>query len=280
MRFFSDLFSCDKFIGVEVMTGNDPLWDTIVSEAHQAALEEPVLGNFFHRSLLNHASLDAALCYNLAQQLGSLTVPEVTIAEVIAQALQADSSIGESIRLDIHASFERDAACDRHLTPILYYKGFQALQLHRVSRWLWQQNRRALALFFQNQISETFAVDIHPGAQMGSGIMIDHATGLVIGETAVIGNDVSILHSVTLGGSGCAGGRRHPHIGDGVMISAGAKILGNISVGEGVKIGAGSLVLEDVPAHVTVAGVPAKIVGKPAEMAPALEMNQILEPQP
>jgi serine O-acetyltransferase len=247
------------------MTGNDPLWDTIVSEAHQAALEEPVLENFFHRSLLNHASLDAALCYNLAQQLGSLTVPEVTIAEVIAQALQADSSIGESIRLDIHASFERDAACDRHLTPILYYKGFQALQLHRVSRWLWQQNRRALALFFQNQISETFAVDIHPGAQMGS---------------AVIGNDVSILHSVTLGGSGCAGGRRHPHIGDGVMISAGAKILGNISVGEGVKIGAGSLVLEDVPAHVTVAGVPAKIVGKPAEMAPALEMNQILEPQP
>tara|TARA_B110000046_G_scaffold182439_1_gene216445 strand:- start:9112 stop:9906 length:795 start_codon:yes stop_codon:yes gene_type:complete len=260
------------------MTDSDPLWDTIVSEARQAAAKEPVLENFFYGSVLNHTSLNAALVYNLAQQLGSPTVPADILGKVIAQALEADLSIGESIRLDIKASFERDAACDRHLTPLLYFKGFQALQLQRVSHWLWLQDRRALALFFQNQISETFAVDIHPGAQMGSGIMIDHATGLVIGETAIIGNDVSILHSVTLGGSGCKGGHRHPHIGDGVMISAGAKILGNISVGDGVKIGAGSLVLEDVPAHVTVAGVPAKIVGRPTEMAPALEMDQALEP--
>lgn len=260
------------------MRGSDPLWDTIVKEAQQAAKEEPVLEKFFHGTVLNHASLDTALSYNLAQQLGSPAVSAETIADVISEALRSDSSIGESIRLDIKASFERDAACDRHLTPILYFKGFQALQLQRVSHWLWQQNRRALALFFQNQISETFAVDIHPGAQLGSGIMIDHATGLVIGETAIIGNDVSILHSVTLGGSGCKGGNRHPHIGNGVMISAGAKILGHISVGDGVKVGAGSLVLDDVPAHVTVAGVPAKIVGRPAEVSPALEMDQILEP--
>ncbi|MDG1813086.1 MAG: serine O-acetyltransferase [Porticoccaceae bacterium] len=262
------------------MQDSDPIWDIIVEEAQQAAVEEPVLEAFFRASVLNHASLDGALSYNLAEQLGSPAVPSATIAEVIAQALREDTSIGQSIRLDIRASFERDAACDRHLTPILYFKGFQALQLQRVSHWLWHQGRPALALFFQNQISETFAVDIHPGAQMGSGIMIDHATGLVIGETAVIGNDVSILHSVTLGGSGCKGGNRHPHIGDGVMISAGAKILGNITVGDGVKIGAGSLVLEDVPAHVTVAGVPAKIVGRPSEQAPALEMDQNLEVHP
>ena len=195
---------------------------------------------------------------------------------MIAEALQADPSIGQSIRSDIRASFERDAAFDRHLTPILYYKGFQALQLQRVAHWLWLQGRKTLALFFQNQVSETFAVDIHPGAQMGSGIMLDHATGLVIGETAVIGDNVSILHSVTLGGSGCKGGNRHPRVGNGVMISAGAKILGNINIGNGVKIGAGSLVLEDVPHHVTVAGVPAKIVGKPREDSPALEMDQSL----
>ena len=133
-----------------------------------------------------------------------------------------------------------------------------------------------LALFFQSKISAVFTVDIHPGARLGSGIMIDHATGVVIGETAIVGNNVSILHSVTLGGSGCASGSRHPTIGNGVLISAGAKILGNISVGDGVKVGAGSLVLESVPAHVTVAGVPARIIGTPVEDQPALEMDQHL----
>ena len=164
--------------------------------------------------------------------------------------------------------------------PILYFKGFQALQLYRVAHWLWLQGRNHLALYLQSQISEVFAVDIHPGAQIGSGIMIDHASGLVIGETAIVGNDVSILHSVTLGGSGCIKGSRHPTIGNGVMISAGAKILGNVMVGDGVKIGAGSLVLESVPPHVTVAGVPAKIVGAPREAAPALEMDQYLSDSP
>lgn len=259
------------------MEKNDPIWDIIVEEARQASLEEPLLESFFTSAILDQPNLDAALSFNLAQQLDSSAVPATKIAEVIQQALETDKSIGQRIRRDIVAAFERDAACDRHLTPILYFKGFQALQLQRVSHWLWLQGRQVLALFFQNQISETFAVDIHPGAKLGSGIMIDHATGLVIGETAVVGDNVSILHSVTLGGSGCAGGRRHPKIGDGVMISAGAKILGNISIGEGVKVGAGSLVLDPVPAHVTVAGVPAKIVGKPREDSPALEMDQRLD---
>ena len=259
------------------MQKDDPIWDIIVEEARQASIEEPVLAAFFKASVLDQPNLDEALSFNLARQLSGPAVPAAEIAAVILQALQADASIGRSIRLDIEAAFERDAACDRHLTPILYYKGFQALQLQRVSHWLWQQGREVLALFLQNQISETFAVDIHPGAKLGSGIMIDHATGLVIGETAVVGDNVSILHSVTLGGSGCQGGNRHPKIGNGVMISAGAKILGNISIGEGVKVGAGSLVLDPVPAHVTVAGVPAKIVGTPREDSPALEMDQRLD---
>jgi len=254
------------------MESNDPLWDIIVDEARSASLKEPMLEDFFRASILDQPDLESAMSFNLAQLLAS-----PAMAEVIAEALAADSRIGKAIRSDIRASFERDAACDLHLTPILYYKGFQALQLQRVAHWLWGQGRKPLALFIQNQVSETFAVDIHPGAQMGSGIMLDHATGLVIGETAVIGDNVSILHSVTLGGSGCQGGRRHPRVGDGVMISAGAKILGNISIGEGVKIGAGSLVLESVPEHVTVVGVPAKIVGRPVEELPALEMDQSLQ---
>lgn len=259
------------------MESNYPLWDIIVDEARSASLKEPMLEDFFRASILDQPDLESAMSFNLAQLLASPAMAVHKMAEVIAEALAADSRIGKAIRSDIRASFERDAACDLHLTPILYYKGFQALQLQRVAHWLWGQGRKPLALFIQNQVSETFAVDIHPGAQMGSGIMLDHATGLVIGETAVIGDNVSILHSVTLGGSGCQGGRRHPRVGDGVMISAGAKILGNISIGEGVKIGAGSLVLESVPEHVTVVGVPAKIVGRPVEELPALEMDQSLQ---
>ena len=256
---------------------NDPIWATMLEEARQASTEEPLMADFFATNILAHADLHTALSFNLARQLLSSSMSVDDIAGVISQALQTDNSIGHSVRLDIEAAFERDAACDRYLTPMLYFKGFQALQLQRVAHWLWRQGRKAMALFFQNQISETFAVDIHPGAQMGSGIMIDHATGLVIGETAVVGDNVSILHSVTLGGSGCQGGNRHPKIGNGVMISAGAKILGNISIGEGVKVGAGSLVLDPVPAHVTVVGVPAKIVGTPRESSPALEMDQRLD---
>ena len=254
----------------------DPLWQEICTEAREAVSREPVMADFFDTAILNHDSLSDALCFNLSQQMGSSVVPAQMVSEVIAEALQQDPEILERIRRDIHACFDRDPACQAHFMPILYFKGFQALQLQRISHWLWTQGRNILALYFQSQISEVYAVDIHPGARLGCGIMIDHATGLVIGETAVVGDNVSILHSVTLGGSGCTTGSRHPTIGNGVLISAGAKILGNISVGDGVKVGAGSLVLESVPEHVTVAGVPAKVVGTPREAEPALEMDQYL----
>lgn len=259
---------------------NDPLWDTIRIEARLIAAQEPLMGDFFETALLQHQSLQQALSFNLSQQLHSSVVSAEVVAEVIDQAMASDALICDAASSDINACFDRDPACDNHFMPILYFKGFQALQLYRVAHWLWQQGREVLALYFQSQISEVFTVDIHPAARLGCGIMIDHATGLVIGETAVVGDNVSILHSVTLGGSGCTKGSRHPTIGDGVMISAGAKILGNVTVGAGVKIGAGSLVLESVPAHVTVAGVPAKVVGAPREALPALEMDQFLSDNP
>ena len=255
----------------------DRIFDKLKEEAAQSSSQEPQLSSFFERAVLDHQDLATILSYNLASQFPDIAVPRGDIRQIITAALAGDSQIIHSVEMDLEATLARDAACNSYLTPILYFKGFQALQLYRVAHWLWLQGRKNLALFFQNQISQTFAVDIHPAAQIGAGILIDHATGLVIGETAVIGNDVSILHSVTLGGSGAEVGDRHPKIGNGVLISAGAKILGNIRVGDGVKIGAGSLVLESIPSHVTVAGVPAKIVGTPIEQNPALAMDQQIE---
>lgn len=255
---------------------NDPLWENIRAEAQEASNKEIVLADFFNTAILSHDSLESALSFNLAEQIDSPVVSSLVIRQVIDEAIASTPEIAHKMRSDMQAHYDRDPACDKYVMPMLYFKGFQALQLQRVSHWLWCQDRKMLALYFQHQISEIFAVDIHPGARMGAGIMIDHATGLVIGETAVVGDDVSILHSVTLGGSGCASGDRHPKIGHGVMIAAGAKVLGNIHVGDGVKVGSGSLVLDDVPAHVTVAGVPAKVVGRPREQSPALEMDQNL----
>lgn len=259
------------------MSSNDPIWHSIRDQATESRAREPHLSGFLDSAVLEHSNLNSALSFNLARQLLCPSIPAVEVDQIISNVLRADANIGHNIRLDLQAVFDRDAACDNYLIPLLFFKGFQALQLYRIGHWLWTHERRELALYFQNQISETFAVDIHPAAQIGSGIMLDHATGLVIGETAVVGDNVSILHAVTLGGSGAHGGDRHPKIGNGVMIAAGAKILGNIMVGEGVKVGAGSLVLESVPDHVTVVGVPAKIVGAPRERDPALEMNQAID---
>ncbi|MGB1327664.1 MAG: serine O-acetyltransferase [Porticoccaceae bacterium] len=259
------------------MNSNDPIWDFIQQEAQQLSSEEPLLADFFQRAVLQHSRLEEVVVHVLAETFVASAIEPKDVRAVISQALDSDPEIGVSIRRDIEAAFQRDAACKHYLMPLIYFKGFQALQLYRISHWLWKNQRFSFALFMQNNISERFAVDIHPAARLGNGIMIDHATGLVIGETAIVGNDVSILHSVTLGGSGCQKGDRHPKIGNGVLLAAGAKVLGNISVGEGVKVGAGSLVLESVPDHVTVAGVPAKIVGTPAEENPALEMDQYIE---
>jgi serine O-acetyltransferase len=251
----------------------DPVWDRILEETHRHAQEEPMLASFLHATILNHESLECALSFHLAHQLDSPAASALMLREVMLQALRADASIREAVRADLLAVVERDSACHDLYIPFLYFKGFHALQAQRIAHWLWINGRQSLALFFQNRVSVKFGVDIHPAARLGHGLMLDHATGLVIGETAVVGNNVSILQSVTLGGTGKDEGDRHPKIGDGVLISAGAKILGNIRVGEGAKVGAGSVVLEDVPPHTTVAGVPAKIVGRPATEAPALDMN-------
>ncbi|MEP5763980.1 MAG: serine O-acetyltransferase [Halieaceae bacterium] len=251
----------------------DPVWDRIRKETAIELDKEPVLASFFHTTILNHSTLEAALSFHLAQKLDSPTAPALLLREVIEGAFNSCTSIGEAIRADLQAVVERDSACTTLAVPFIYFKGFHALQAQRVSHCLWTEGRESLALFFQNRISAEFAVDIHPAARMGRGIMLDHATGVVIGETAVVGNNVSILQSVTLGGTGKEEGDRHPKVGDGVLISAGAKILGNISIGEGAKVGAGSVVLQDVPPHTTVAGVPAKVVGRPASEQPALEMD-------
>lgn len=251
----------------------DSLWEEIREETRSAIQREPILASFLHATILNHRTLENALSFHLANKLDSPTVSAMQIREVIDQALAADSSIACAIRADILAVRERDSACDELSTPLLYFKGYHALQSYRIAHWLWQQQRYSLALFFQNRISMVFGVDIHPAAKIGKGILMDHATGVVIGETAVVGDNVSIMQSVTLGGTGKEHGDRHPKVGCGVLISAGAKILGNISIGEGAKVGAGSVVLQDVPKHTTVAGVPAKVVGAPTSEQPALDMN-------
>lgn len=252
---------------------SDPVWERIREEAARHANDEPILASFLHAAILNHKRLEKALSFHLASQLDSPTASSLLLREVMLEAMDADENIREAVRADLLAVEDRDSACHELYIPFLYFKGFHALQTQRVAHWLWENGRESLALFFQNRMSTEFGVDIHPAARMGRGIMLDHATGLVIGETAVVGNNVSILQSVTLGGTGKDEGDRHPKIGDGVLISAGAKILGNIHVGEGAKVGAGSVVLEDVPEHTTVAGVPAKIVGRPASQQPALEMD-------
>ena len=239
---------------------NDAIWDRIREETLHHAGDEPMLASFLYATILNHPMLEDALSFHLASQLDSPTASSLLLRDVIQQAFDNDASIRKAVRADLQAVLDRDSACHELYIPFLYFKGFHALQTHRVAHWLWQQGREPLALFFQNRMTTEFGVDIHPAARMGNGIMLDHATGLVIGETAVVGDNVSILQSVTLGGTGKDEADRHPKIGDGVLISAGAKILGNIRVGEGAKVGAGSVVTADVPAHATVAGNPARPV--------------------
>lgn len=255
----------------------EDVWELLRVEAQRKAGEEPILGSYFHATILNHASFGAALSFRLASKLDNPMLPTMLIRDVIAEAISDDPAILTAAETDILANYARDPACDDLSSPFLYYKGFHALQAHRIAHWLWGHDRRTLARFFQSQISVGLGVDIHPAARIGRGIMLDHATGVVVGETAVIDDDVSILHSVTLGGTGKEVGDRHPKIRRGVLLAAGCKIIGNIEVGEGAKVGAGSVVLHDVPPHVTVAGVPAVVVGRPSEESPALGMDQRIE---
>ena len=254
----------------------DAVWRAMREEAAAKAAEEPILGSYFHATVLNHQSFRSALSFRLASKLDNPMLPTMLIRDVIGEAMADDGEILAAAVSDIAATHLRDPACADLSTPFLFYKGFHALQAHRIADWLWRQGRRTLALFFQSQISVGLGVDIHPAAQVGRGILIDHATGIVIGETAVVEDDVSILHSVTLGGSGKETGDRHPKVRHGVLLGAGCSVIGNIEIGAEAKVGAGSVVLEDVPAHVTVAGVPAKVVGTPVEETPAFGMDHSL----
>jgi serine O-acetyltransferase len=256
----------------------DPVWEQIQDEARQAVLDEPLVGGFIHACILHHKSLEKALSYRVAAKLASNEMSMVVVREIVEEAYTADPSLIAASRADLVAIFDRDPACHRLLQPILYFKGYQAIQAYRIGHYLWTQGHNDLAYFFQMRVSEIFGVDIHPAARIGRGIMIDHAHSIVIGETAVVGDNVSMLHSVTLGGTGKEEEDRHPKIGDGVLIGAGAKVLGNIKVGNCSRIAAGSVVLEDVPAFKTVAGIPAKIVGEAGCDQPSVSMNHMLGP--
>ena len=255
---------------------DDPIWQGVREEIEGEVAREPILASFLHATVLRHATLESVVSFLLSEPLACASMEAGIVRDLMDEALADDPEIGAAIRADLAATKERDPACPGYATPLLYLKGFQALQSYRVGHWVWQRGRKGLARFLQSRVSMAFGVDIHPAARIGRGIMLDHASGIVIGETAVIGDNVSMLHGVTLGGTGKETGDRHPKICNGVMIGAGAKIFGNITIGEGAKIGAGSVVLADVPPHCTVAGVPAKIVGHPRVDLPALEMDQSL----
>ncbi len=255
-------------------TNAESLWENIGHEVKLRADFEPIMSTFLYATVLNHSTFEGALSFLLASKLDSQVVTSMAIREIIDEAYQADPNIIEAAETDIKAVRERDPACKSFSTPFLFFKGFHALQGHRIAHWLWANERHSLAFYFQNQMSEKFGVDIHPAAKIGQGIMFDHATGIVVGETAVIENDVTMLHGVTLGGTGKEQGDRHPKVRRGVLIGTSASVIGNIEIGEGAKVGAGSVVMEDVPAQVTVAGVPAKIVGKLSGNYPSEEVDQ------
>ena len=254
----------------------DPVWQRVREEADAAIAREPLLGGMIHSSLLHHATMERALAYRFSMKLASREMSEQILREIADEAYQSDPNLGQVARADLVAVLDRDPACHRYLQPLLFFKGYQAVQAYRVGHWLWGAGRTDLAYFVQMRVSEVFGVDIHPAARIGRGVMIDHAHSIVIGETAVVGDNVSMLHSVTLGGTGKQDGDRHPKIGDGVMIGAGAKILGNIQVGHCSRIAAGSVVLQDVPACSTVAGVPARVVGEAGCAQPAVMMDQVI----
>jgi len=252
------------------------LWEELRLEADRVAAREEILRGFLDVAVLRPTNFALGLGSLLARKLGELSMPVERLGDLVLAATADEPAIIAAATADLVAIRTRDPAAESYLTPFLYYKGFHALQWHRVGHWLWRSRRRDLAHFLQSRVSEVFAVDIHPAVPIGSGVFIDHGTGLVVGETAVIGDDVSILHEVTLGGTGKERGDRHPKVRNGVLLGAGAKVLGNVEIGRDAKVAAGSVVLHDVPPGATVAGVPAQIVGWSSGSVPALEMDQSL----
>lgn len=250
------------------------LWTTIRKEIGDLVMQEPQMGTFYSRRILQHDSLATALSDLLATKLASADMPYSALKAVYDEAYLRAPDILELTEKDLLATRQRDPAVRYYSTALLFFKGFQALQAWRVAHWLWTQERHGMALWLQSQISEVFTVDIHPAARIGSGILVDHATGIVIGETCVLDDNISILQGVTLGGTGKETGDRHPKIQCGVLLGTGAIVIGNVTIGKGAKVAAGSVVLKDVAPHTTVAGVPAVPVGKPREDQPALDMDQ------
>ncbi|HZT28050.1 MAG TPA: serine O-acetyltransferase [Pseudolabrys sp.] len=254
----------------------DPVWRRIRSEAEDVARREPELATFIYENVLHHDTLETAIVHRVSERLGNADISGDLIRQAYIDALEDEPAIGEAFRADIVATVDRDPATSRFIEPVLYYKGFHAIQTHRLAHWLHRKGRHDFALYLQSRASSVFQCDINPAARIGRGIFLDHATGLVVGETATIDDDVSILHDVTLGGTGKEHEDRHPKIRRGVMIGAGAKILGNIEVGECARIAAGSVVIKPVPRNKTVAGVPAKVVGEAGCPEPSRAMDQML----
>jgi serine O-acetyltransferase len=255
---------------------NDSIWATLRREAEEAAAGEPALGGFIYATVTSHRRLEDSIIHRIAQRLSHSDMDGGLIQQMFADVLAKTPDLGAIFRADLSAVLDRDPACKRYLEPLLFFKGFHALATHRFSHELWKQGRKDFALYLQSQSSKIFAVDIHPAARLGRGLMLDHATGFVVGETAVVGDNCSFLHAVTLGGSGKNIGDRHPKIGSGVLIGAGAKVLGNIHVGNCSRVAAGSVVLQDVPPHMTVAGVPARVVGPAGTAEPSRSMDMTL----
>ncbi|MGQ3670955.1 serine O-acetyltransferase [Xanthobacter sp. TB0136] len=260
---------------VDIAARDTGLWQTLRREAEAAVLEEPLLSAALQATILDQHDLATAFSYRLGQRLGGGDLSALAVRDLSLSAFAADPTLAGALVRDLEAIRDRDPTCRRYLDPFLYYKGLQALEAYRVAHWLWEQGRVTLALNLQSRISEVFQADIHPAARIGAGVFIDHATGVVIGETSVVADDVSILQNVTLGGNGKERGDRHPKIGRGVLLSVGAKVLGNVTIGEGTRVAAAAVVLNDVPPHSTVAGVPAKIIRQSANQQPAFTMDQL-----
>jgi serine O-acetyltransferase len=253
-----------------------PVWASLRNEAQAAAKNEPALASLLNAVVLSHANLGDALSYQLARKLGDQELRAMSLRELAEAAYKGDPRLVEIAEADLKAVFERDPACKGYVQPFLFFKGFLALQTQRVAHWLWGQGRETIALYLQSRMSEVFQVDIHPATRIGSAVFIDHGTGIVIGETAVIGDEVSILQGVTLGGTGKERGDRHPKLGKGVLVGANATILGNIEIGDYAKIASGSVVLRPVPPGCTAAGVPARLTNCPTCPEPARTMDHTL----
>jgi len=253
----------------------DPVWARIRQEAEEVVRREPELATFIYSTILHHDTLEAAVIHRITERLDHPDVSAELIRQAYADALESEPSIGNLFRADIVATVDRDPAAHRLIEPLLYFKGFHAIQTHRLAHWLWGKGRKDFAYYLQSRSSAVFQCDINPAARIGRGIFLDHATGLVVGETAVIEDDVSILHGVTLGGTGKEMEDRHPKIRRGVMLGAGAKVIGNIEIGHCARVAAGSVVLKPVPPNTTVAGVPAKIIGEAGCPEPARSMDQM-----